>query len=333
MGIKKLDNGKWELNIKPGGRLGKQIRRTYDTQGEAKAAKIYFESEVQKNPEWAPEKKDGRRLKDLITTWWDAHGKNLRSGQDTRKRLDALADYIKNPLATELKPSDFTKYRADRIADGVKENTLNREHSYLKAMFNELIRIDEWKKENPVQKIRQIKIREIELSYLSQQQIKELLEALLESRNTDAYLITKVCLSTGARWSEAENLKISQVRKTAISFIGKNHKVRTLPVSTDLIKDIETHVKEKKIIDGPIFTSAYAAFRTAIERAGIILPEGQLSHVLRHTFASHFMQSGGNILTLQKILDHASLVMTMRYAHMAPEHLEDTLRLNPLAKI
>lgn len=333
MSIKKLNNGKWELNIKPGGRLGKQIRRTFDTQGEAKAAKIYFESEVQKNPEWAPEKKDGRRLKDLITTWWDAHGKNLRSGQDTRKRLDALADYIKNPLATELKPSDFTKYRADRIAEGVKENTLNREHSYLKAMFNELIRIDEWKKENPVQKIRQIKIREQELTYLSKQQIKDLLHSLKASRNTDAYLIAKICLSTGARWSEAESLRTSQVRSNAISLIGKNHKARTLPVSKDLIEEIQKHAKQKKIENGPIFESAYSAFGKAIDRAGIILPDGQLSHVLRHSFASHFMQSGGNILTLQKILDHSNLLMTMRYAHMAPDHLEDTLRLNPLANI
>lgn len=79
--------------------------------------------------------------------------------------------------------------------------------------------------------------------------------------------------------------------------------------------------------------SAYSAFGKAIDRAGIILPDGQLSHVLRHSFASHFMQSGGNILTLQKILDHSNLLMTMRYAHMAPDHLEDTLRLNPLANI
>jgi len=66
-------------------------------------------------------------------------------------------------------------------------------------------------------------------------------------------------------------------------------------------------------------------------RTSIVLPRGQASHALRHTFASHFIHNGGNILTLQKILGHSSLVMTMRYAHLAPDHLADAVRLGPLA--
>lgn len=63
---------------------------------------------------------------------------------------------------------------------------------------------------------------------------------------------------------------------------------------------------------------------------GIDLPAGQLTHVLRHTFASHFMMNGGNILVLQKILGHTDIKMTMRYAHFAPSPLEDALKFNPL---
>jgi site-specific recombinase XerD len=48
-------------------------------------------------------------------------------------------------------------------------------------------------------------------------------------------------------------------------------------------------------------------------------------HMLRHTFASHFMMAGGNILTLQQLLGHATLDMTMRYAHLAPDHLAGEL--------
>nr|WP_269137831.1 tyrosine-type recombinase/integrase [Pseudomonas sp. MMS21 TM103] len=65
----------------------------------------------------------------------------------------------------------------------------------------------------------------------------------------------------------------------------------------------------------------------------IRLPKGQASHALRHTFASHFIQKGGNILTLQKILGHSSLAMTMRYSHLAPEHLAEAVRLSPLAGV
>ncbi|WP_164722685.1 tyrosine-type recombinase/integrase, partial [Enterobacter roggenkampii] len=63
----------------------------------------------------------------------------------------------------------------------------------------------------------------------------------------------------------------------------------------------------------------------------IVLPRGQLTHVLRHTFAAHFMMSGGNILALQKIRGHHDIKMTMRYVHLAPDHLEKALRFNPIA--
>ena len=58
-----------------------------------------------------------------------------------------------------------------------------------------------------------------------------------------------------------------------------------------------------------------------------------MTHVLRHTFASHFMMNGGNILALQKILGHSSLTMAMRYAHLAPDHLQEATALNPLAML
>jgi integrase len=51
------------------------------------------------------------------------------------------------------------------------------------------------------------------------------------------------------------------------------------------------------------------------------------------TFASHFMMNGGNILTLQRILAHANVTMTTRYAHMSPNHLEEAKNLNPLARL
>ncbi len=71
----------------------------------------------------------------------------------------------------------------------------------------------------------------------------------------------------------------------------------------------------------------------AVKESGIELLPCQLTHVLRHTFASHFMMNGGNILTLHKVLGDSSLQTTMIYAPSAPGRLQEAKLLNPLTPL
>ena len=135
-----------------------------------------------------------------------------------------------------------------------------------------------------------------------------------------------ICLATGARWSEAENLKPTSLRDGVVTFSGtKSGKVRSVPISPELQAFLIEHWKRHGQC-----CKAITSFRRALARTTIDLPRGQASHGLRHTFASHFIMNGGNILTLKEVLGHSSLTMTMRYAHLSPSHLRDALRLNPL---
>ena len=65
--------------------------------------------------------------------------------------------------------------------------------------------------------------------------------------------------------------------------------------------------------------STRAGFEAAVEAARLAAPFR--FHDCRHHFASWFMMRGGSVPALQEILGHASLAMTMRYAHMSPKHL------------
>ncbi|HMY59558.1 MAG TPA: tyrosine-type recombinase/integrase, partial [Pseudomonadota bacterium] len=49
-------------------------------------------------------------------------------------------------------------------------------------------------------------------------------------------------------------------------------------------------------------------------------------HVLRHTFASHFLMSGGSLLTLQRLLGHTTLAITQIYSHLSAEHVAEEVR-------
>lgn len=325
MGVTKQDDGTWLADFRGNGRGSRRFRKKFQTKGEALRYMSHIKAKVVQQPEWEPPKKDLRRLSTLVERWHQVHGQHIKSGESRKKRLLMLAEVSGDPYAENLDKGWFTKLREER-SKKVSANTLNHDRSYLSAMFNELRRAGEWKRDNPIKESRKIKHEDRELRYLSKEEINNLLDKLEESRNKSAILITKICLATGARWSEAETLRRESVKDGRISFWStKNGKPRHIPVSPELEDEILAAGGR-----GRLFKGSYDAFRTAIESAGIKLPKGQMTHVLRHTFASHFMMQGGSILTLQRILDHSTIIMTMRYAHLAPDHLEEARNLNAL---
>lgn len=332
MAIAKTDGG-WRVDAQPGGRGGKRFRKTFKTQAEAKAYEAWLTTQVNQNAKWQPEKRDTRRLSELIEIWNTHHGVGLKAGANTYSRLKLACEAMGNPVADRFTVNTFADYRTKRLADGIAHNSINREHAYLRSVFNELRRLGHWKRENPLAHLRQFKVPERELEYLTIEQCRTLLAELAKGRNRHAPLVAKICLATGARWSEAESLDQKHVRNGQIQYAGtKSGKVRVVPIPEALADELREHHHPKET-GSRLFAHAYSAFRDAVDRAALTLPDGQMTHILRHTFASHFMMNGGNILTLQKILGHANLTMTMRYAHLAPEHLQEARVLNPLVQL
>ncbi|CNI68330.1 TPA: tyrosine-type recombinase/integrase [Yersinia enterocolitica] len=334
MAVAKLATGKWQVQCFPNGRDGRRIRKQFSTKGEALAYERHVKDEAEQKP-WLGEKQDKRTVSDLVDTWHRAHGVTLEDGDRRKDAMTYAYESMGKPLATEFNAKLFSQYREKRLSGELQRNTrvkkvsprtVNLELAYFRAMFNELIRLDEWKAEHPLKNVRPYRTDESEMAFLRLEEIDTLLRECANSSASDLLTVVKICLATGARWSEAESLSLSQITKDRITFIKtKGKKNRTIPVSEELIKSIP-----KKESGEPLFVSCYSAFRTALKRAKINLPAGQLSHVLRHTFASHFMMAGGNILVLQRILGHTDIKMTMRYSHFSPNHLSEAIDFNPL---
>lgn len=340
MSIRKQPDGKWLLDFypegKPKGKASKRIRKTFSTKGEATAYENYVMETLVEKP-WLDGKEDRRKLIDLVNQWYDEHGITLDDGLRRKGAMTFAYESMGKPSAHDFDATMFSAYRKKRLSGEitrtsrvktVSPRTMNLELAYFRAVFNELKRLGHWKNENPLATIRPFKSEESELAYLENDEIVRLLKECSNSRNPHTYFVACLCLVTGARWDEAESLHTKQIRSLKVNFTKtKGNRNRSVPISQEFYDGLP---KPKK--PGQLFESCYSAFRSAVDRAELDLPDGQLSHVLRHTFASHFMMNGGNILVLQRILGHTDIKMTMRYAHFAPSHLQEAIALNPLSK-
>jgi integrase len=265
----------------------------------------------------------------LVNLWYDLHGCSLKDHKFRLSRTLAIAERLGDPYASEFDPLAWARYRQSRLKD-VSSHTVNHEQRYLSAVFSELIRLGAWVGKNPLANIRQIKTDQVELSFLTLQQIEQLLEECRKSTNNHTYPVALICLATGARWDEAESLQRSAIFGGKAHFHRtKSRQSRSVPIP-DEVEAIALKVGMPG--NGRLFMSCRAAFRSAYKRCGFHTP-GQMTHILRHSFASHYMMGGGDILSLQRILGHSSITMTMRYAHLSPEHLMSALSLSPLGQL
>jgi site-specific recombinase XerD len=321
MAIKKLEDGRYEVDIRPNGRNGKRIRRKFDRKHEAQAFEKYITVSYH-DKEWLSKPTDKRSLSELVKLWWNYHGKNNDHGQSYLRKLERITRMMDNPAAFQIDKSRITTYRSARLAEGIKASSINREMTAISGMFTDLVDSGLYCGEHPIRGSGKLKEANTEMTYLARDEISALLLAL----DGDNRRVAVLCLSTGARWGEAIKLKAEHVIHNRVTFVQtKNGKRRSVPISQEVSDEI---VSQKS---GLLFPQAsYSNFREILKATKPNLPHGQASHSLRHTFATHFMMNGGNIITLQRILGHARIEQTMNYAHFAPDFLQDAISYNPL---
>lgn len=215
----------------------------------------------------------------------------------------------------------------------ISQKTFNNLHGYLGAVFNKLKKLHVIDYDNPISGVDFIKIQERQMSYLNRPQLDTLFESISTGcKNKSTWYVSQICIRTGARWSEAEKLKRKQLHNNMITFeFTKGKKTRSVPICPVFYKQI-LEFSGNKNPDDRLFDNCISAFRRAVYRTDLIFPTGQMTHILRHSFASSVAMRGGNIVTLQKILGHADIQQTMVYAHLFPDHLNHAVLFNPMAE-
>jgi integrase len=243
----------------------------------------------------------------------------LRDDLSVRTLLNVFAGRRLN----EIGAGNIEDYIAKRRRDGVANGTINRELTCLKRMYNLAIK---WKEA----KVNQV----IDVDFLEEppgrtRYFNEVeAQRLIENASSHMKPIIITALNTGMRLGEILGLKWKQVHIECVLDPyfeleqTKNNKKRFIPLNDDMV-ELLSSLEHKE--DGFVFHGFYGdrirnikiPWKTSVKRAGIC---DFRFHDLRHTFASHFIMRGGDILTLKEILGLISMKMVERYAHLASSH-------------
>lgn len=342
MSVKQSKSGKWLAQVD---RVGiPRVRRSFDVKSDAEKFEREYLVSHQKIDK---SNTDRRTLLELVGIWYRYHGVNLGDGVARNAILEQMAVDLGNIPAVDLTPGQFLEYRyaclnthdkkvtkkffSDRDQKSITAKTFNNRHGYLDAVYRKLRKLKIINYESPIADTDMIKVHERQLGYLSESQIEQLFELLRSCRNQYVWWIAQLCIRTGARWGEVEMLTKKQLHAGKVTFeFTKSKKIRSVPLDPGFYEQLQEFSKYKNPEDR-IFKNSITAFYRVVAKSSLEFNKGQATHILRHSFASYFIMNGGNILTLQKILGHSDIKMTMRYAHLAPDHLMDAVKFNPLS--
>ena len=243
---------------------------------------------------------------------------NKRSWLRDQQMLKHLTNFFGSERQlSEIVAADIEGYKLHRRTD-VSGSTVNRELALLKHMLNLAIDWDLFLGSNPVRKVKRFEEFNIGDRFLSKEEEERLLP------NATPYIqdIALFDLNTGLRSGEVRSLKWESVdleRNLLAVFAPKTHKIRTVPINSVARRILEFWAlgRRNEFVfynheTGKPFVDLKAGFALACRKAGI---EGVTWKTLRHTFASRLMNQGVDIVTVQQLLGHSSVLVTMRYTH------------------
>lgn len=269
---------------------------------------------------------------------------------DIKKLINFLNEKKIKQNPTDLS-SNILKEFIYNISKKIKSPTQARIISGIRRFYDYLI-LEGLTKINPMENIETPKIGINLPTTLTIEEIDEIIFNIKLSSKTGLrnIAIIELLYSCGLRVSELINLKISDLffKESLIKVTGKGNKERFVPISTqsqiyisDYLDKIRSFHKIKKGFEDTLFLNERG---TSLSRVMIFIILKQLSqqskinkkigpHTLRHSFATHLIENGADLITIQKMMGHESITTTERYLHVNKKHLIDSvMKFHPRTK-
>ena len=254
--------------------------------------------------------------------------------------LEGFINWLNNKNIKYIKvtESEINNYVSFLFKSNLKSSSINRKISSIKALYLFLMK----KNKIDISPIAEI-ITPKQEKYLPTSMSESEVEKLLKSPNTiikiekrDKAMI-EMLYATGVRISELINLKITDVdmQRCVIKVLGKGSKERLIPFGeraseslNDYIKDrCESSIKEIFLSNRGKKMSRQAFWKRIkiyLLREG--LKDSISPHTLRHAFATHLLNRGADLRSVQLLLGHSDLSTTQIYTHIAKQRLSEVLK-------
>ena len=235
---------------------------------------------------------------------------------------------------------DFREHLYALMKEGLKRSTIRLRFAALRSFYKYLV-LRRGMASSPIAEVQMPKAERGLPVVLTVRQMNELLDMPLKSeaptkgppwlRYRDAAIL-ELFYSSGLRISELLGLEVADVDfvEELVKVMGKGRKERIVPMGGTAVQAIQKYRQEAAVTNGPLFRSNRGTritqqavdlmLKKYLKMSGI--PFGVSPHKLRHSFATHMLDAGADLRSVQELLGHASLSTTQIYTHVTKERLK-----------
>ena len=256
-----------------------------------------------------------------------------------KKDLFSLADFLKLEQKKRIAPDsisrkDIKNYLIHLSQKGFDPASIHRKLSTLRSFFKYLQRRLKVKA-NPASSLEAPKRKKRLPRALSWPQVKSLLEPSLYQEEREGLrdrAILELLYNTGLRLGEVSSLKKGNIDFEAgeIKVLGKGNKERIVPLGKNAGKLLRGYLDSRKTGEDFVFSNKYGeklgrrGIARVVKKYGAkVIEEKKFSpHALRHSFATHLLDEGANLLAVKEMLGHEKLSTTQIYAHVSLERVK-----------
>lgn len=280
----------------------------------------------------------------FIDTIWSEKGLSRLTLDAYHRDLKLFAEWLSQadlPTVAEVSQVHLLRYLAHRVERGYSASTNARLLSSVKQFYRYLVRSGQ-RADNPSELVSAPKLNKLLPDSLTEQDMESLLLA------TDIHsqfglrdrCMLEIMYASGLRVSELVSLELNQVNQNLglVRLSGKGNKERVIPVGEEALYWLKKYLREarpllvqEQRLNHFLFLSSRGSAITRqafwqnikkyLLKAG--LKNTYSPHSLRHAFATHLLNHGADLRTVQMLLGHSNLSTTQIYTHIAQARLQD----------